>query len=76
MARLTAAFQNIFPSDICAAQTAVRDGHVSCENTANKYSDWMSFRTELQMGHMLEDPEDPVIDILQVFGHRVHHRHY
>ena len=28
------------------------------------------------MDHMLEDPEDPVIDILQVFGHRVCHGHY
>ena len=25
---------------------------------------------------MLEDPEDPVIDVLQVFVHRVRHGHY
>ena len=25
---------------------------------------------------MLEDPENPVIEILQVFGHRVRHGHY
>ena len=28
------------------------------------------------MDHMLEDPEDPVIEFLQVFGHRVRHGHY
>ena len=25
---------------------------------------------------MLEEPEDPIIDILQAFGHRVRHGHY
>ena len=28
------------------------------------------------MDHMLEDQEDPVIEVLQAFGHRVHHGHY
>ena len=28
------------------------------------------------MDHMLEDPEDPVIKFLRVFGHRVCHGHY
>ena len=36
----------------------------------------MSFCTKIQMYHMLEEPEDPVIEVLQVFGHRVHHIHY
>ena len=36
----------------------------------------MSFCTKIKMDHMLEDPEDPVIDILQVFGHRICHGHY
>ena len=65
-----------FFSDIRAAQTAVRGGHVSYEKTAKKYSDWMSFCTKMQIDHMDEDPEDPVINILQVFGHRVWHGHY
>ena len=38
--------------------------------------DRMSFCTKMQMEHMLEDREDPVIEALQVFGHRVHHGHY
>ena len=25
---------------------------------------------------MIEEPEDPVIEVLQMFGHRVHHGHY
>ena len=29
----------------------------------------------MNMDHMLEDPEDPVIEVLQVFGHRVRHGH-
>ena len=36
----------------------------------------MSFYTKMHKDHMLEDPEDPVIEVLQVFGHRVRHRHY
>ena len=28
------------------------------------------------MDHMIEDLEDPVIEVLQVFGHRVRHGHY
>ena len=69
-------FKNSFFIDFCAAQAAVLGGHVSCEKTDKKYIDWMSFCTEMQMDHILEDPEDPVIDILQVFGHKVCHRHY
>ena len=30
----------------------------------------------MQMDHMLEDPEDLVIEVLQVFEHRVCHGHY
>ena len=30
----------------------------------------------MQMEQILEDPEDPVIEVLQVFGHRVRHGHY
>ena len=76
MARLPPAFQNIFFSDICALQASVRGGNASYENTTKKYSEWISFYTEIQMYHMLYDPEDPVIEVLQVFGHRVRHRHY
>ena len=36
----------------------------------------MSFCTEMQMNNMLEDQEEPVINILQVFFHRVRHGHY
>ena len=36
----------------------------------------MPFCTKIQIDHMLEDPEDSVIEILQVFGHRVRHGHY
>ena len=36
----------------------------------------MSFCTKMQMEHMLEDPEDPVIEVLQVFGHMFLHQHY
>ena len=36
----------------------------------------MSLCTKMQMDHMLEDQEDPVIEVLQAFGHRVHHGHY
>ena len=50
--------------DLYDAQAAVQGGHVSCEKTAKKYNYWMSFCTEMQMGHMLEDPEDPVIKVL------------
>ena len=75
MARLPPAFRNSFFGDIRAAQAAVRGGHVSCKNMAKKYNDWMSFCTKMNMDHMLEDPEDPVIEVLQVFGHRVRHGH-
>ena len=73
---LPPALQNISLSDIRAAQTSIQGGHVSYEKTAKKYSDWMSFCTKMQIDHMVEDPEDPVINILQVFGHRVRHGHY
>ena len=36
----------------------------------------MSFCTKIQMDHMLEDLEDPVIEVLWVFDNRVRHRHY
>ena len=36
----------------------------------------MYFCTKMQMDHILEDPDDPVIEVLQVFGHRVRHGHY
>ena len=68
--------QNIFFSDLCAAQSAIRGGHISCEKTANKYSDWMSFCNKIHMDHMLENPEDPVIKVLHVFGHRLCHGNY
>ena len=64
IARLTPAFQNSFLSDLRAVQIAVQVGHVSCENASKKYSYWMSFCTEIKMDYMLEDPEDPVIEIL------------
>ena len=66
----------IFFSDLCAAQSAIRGGHISCEKTAKKYSDWMSFCTKIHMDHMLENPEDPVIKVLQLFGHRFRHGQY
>ena len=75
MTSLPPALQNISLSDIRAAQTSIQGGHVSYEKTAKKYSDWMFLCTEMHMDHMLEDLEDPVINILQVFGHRVRHRH-
>ena len=64
VARLSPDFRNIFFSDIRVAQAAVRGGHVSCENTANNYSDCISFFTKMQMDHMIEDLEDPVIELL------------
>ena len=36
----------------------------------------MSFYTKMQMDHMLEYLEDPVIKVLHLFGHRVRHGHY
>ena len=73
VARLSPAFHNSLFSDLRAAQAAVRGENASCEKTAEKYSYWMFFCTKMQMDHMLEDPEDPVIEIIQVFGHRVRH---
>ena len=39
VAHLPPPLWNSFLIDLCAVQTAVRGGYVSCENTANNYSD-------------------------------------
>ena len=40
------------------------------------YKQWVSFYTDVQINHMLQDPGFPTIEILQVYGHRDCHKHY
>ena len=61
-----------FLYDIRFLQAYVRGGHVSNHHIVTLYVHWSSFFYNLQMNHLLEDPDIPDIDILQVYGHRVH----
>ena len=57
--------------DLRLVQICVQCGHITSEKTARKYRDWMDFCTEMQIDHTLEDPEVPIMEVLQVFGVRV-----
>ena len=64
-----------FISDICAAQASVRGGNIYNSQTVNLYTQWTTFCTNLQLDHLLEDPNPPSVKILQVYGHWVCHGH-
>ena len=66
------AFRNNFLCDIRLAQTCVRGGHIDNEKKARKYLDWMDFCAKMQIDHTLEDPEVPIMEVLQVFGVRIY----
>ena len=70
------AYRDSFLCDLRAAQAAVRGGHVSDKRTKVEYANWQSFCSNHGICHWLDCPTDPVVEILQVFGHRVKNGHY
>ena len=62
--------QSSLSRDLRSLKAAVRGGYVSNRRTVALYSQWSSFCTNLQLEHLLEDPDIPNINILQVYGHR------
>ena len=76
MERVPPAHRRDFINHLCAAQAAVRGGHVSNSRTCALYANWSSFCTDLQIDHRLQTPGLPVIELLQVHGHRVRHGTY
>ena len=76
MDRLPPAYRDGFLRDLRAAQAAVRGGVVSDKRTAAEYANWRSFCADHGICHFFDNPEDPVVEILQVFGHRVKNGRY
>ena len=72
LAHLPPAFKDCFRCDLRLAQTCVRGRHIASDKSARKYQDWMDFCAKMQIDHTLEDPEVPIMEVLQVFGIRVH----
>ena len=72
MAAVPSAHQNSFLHDIQYLQSAKQGGHVSKICTVALNGQCSSFFTYLQLDHLLEDPDIPAIDILQVYGHWLH----
>ena len=70
------AFRSDFVRDLCAAQAAVRGGHVSNSRTNKLYCQWSAFCAELHVDHHLQASHLPNIELLQVYGHRVRDGHY
>ena len=64
-----------FLSDLRAAQAAVSGGKISNSWNVDLYTQWTAFCTDLQLDHLLEDPNPPSVKILQVYGHWVCHGH-
>ena len=54
----------------------VGGGHVSSFYTTILYKQWVSFCTDVQTNHMLQDLGVPTIKIIQVYGHQVRHGYY
>ena len=53
----------------------MQDCNISNRRTVTLYTQWTAFCIDLQLNHLLEDPNIPYVDILQVYGHRVFHSH-
>ena len=65
-----------FLSALRAAQAAVRGSNISNSRTVTLYTEWTTFCTYLHLDHLIEDLNLYSVDILQVYGHQVHHSHY
>ena len=54
----------------------MRDGTIYNSHTVTLYTQWTVLCTNLQLNHLLEDPNLPSVDILQVYGHWARHGNY
>ena len=63
-------------SDIRAAQEAVLGGNISNSQTIALYTQWTALCTDLQLDHLIKDPNLPSVKILWVYGHWVCHGQY
>ena len=71
MDRLRPAYSDGFLCDLRTAQADVRSGNVSDKRTVADYVNWRSFCSDLGIGYFLNNLDNPVVDILQVFEHRI-----
>ena len=76
MENMPPALRRDFVSDLCAAKIAVCSGHVSSSRTSKLYAQWTSQCADLQIDHRLQTADLPVIDLLQMYEHRVRNGRY
>ena len=65
-----------FFRDLRSTQAAIYRGHVSNSCTSALYQQYISFCSNLGLNHRLQDSGVPTIEVLQVYGHRIYHKHY
>ena len=51
-------------------------GNISNSRTVTLYTHWNALCTDLQINHLLEEPNLPYVNTLQVYGNKVCYGHY
>ena len=64
-----------FIRDLRYTQAAVCRGDISNSRTAALYQQLVSFCSDLALDYQLQDYDILTIDVLQVYGHRIRHKH-
>ena len=72
---LPTAYIGNFLGDIHIAQEAVQNSYVSKNRTVTDHDNWRSFGSDIGIDHFLNDFDFLLVDILQVYVHRVRHGH-